>query len=643
MKLTIRSMSLSNFKGCAEKTLDFNNSDVKIVGQNGAGKSTISDAFLWTFADCNTGLVKNPVITPLGKEECETRVEIELEVDGKPLQVAKTQKYKSKEIDGKITSSITNSYEINHVDKSQKNFIAELKERGIDMDNFIIYSSPNAFLADTSKAGRDKIRKILFEMAGDISDLDIAKEMGATEIVSLMEEKGYKLDEIKASTKSTIKKITDNNGKNNEIINSKIDGMLSSKTNVDLKVLQAQKEQYSAEIERIDRELQNGSGEKARLLEQITALKIEREKIKAAANKKFEDARADFVAVQRDMERNIAEYHFQIKKLDDETSRAESLIAETENDLKNQRELYLLERDKELDESELVCPVCKQDFPAERIREIRADFAKNKAEKLNLIKSTGEQLKAKIEANKAVIDEIKKKRELHVKTLEEMQETLSLVNEKLSKIPNEINPEETPEYVELTKQITELENKAELSASEQNADLLDQKNMNKQLLDKVVGEIALANNNSEIDAKVAELRERRKSDEITKAKSEKILSQIDELEMTKNEKLAESINKNFSVIEWHLWDRQKNGEIIAVTEPYIDGKPMSSCANGSLITLAKISICETLQKMRDQRLPIWCDDASLFSKNTIDRINIDTQFIQLIVKDGVTEIEIERG
>ena len=643
MKLTIRSMSLSNFKGCAEKTLDFNNSDVKIVGQNGAGKSTISDAFLWTFADCNTGLVKNPVITPLGKEECETRVEIELEVDGKPLQVAKTQKYKSKEIDGKITSSITNSYEINHVDKSQKNFIAELKERGIDMDNFVIYSSPNAFLADTSKAGRDKIRKILFEMAGDISDLDIAKEMGATEIVSLMEEKGYKLDEIKASTKSTIKKITDNNGKNNEIINSKIDGMLSSKTNVDLKVLQAQKEQYSAEIERIDRELQNGSGEKAKLLEQITALKIEREKIKTAANKKFEDARAEFVAVQRDMERNIEEYRFQIGKLDDETARAETLIAETENDIKKQRELYLLERDKELDENELVCPVCKQDFPAERIREIRADFAKNKAEKLNLIKSTGEQLKAKIEANKAVIDEIKKKRELHVKTLEEMQETLSLVNEKLSKIPNEIIPEETPEYVELTKQITELENKAELSTSEQNADLLDQKNMNKQLLDKVVGEIALANNNSEIDAKVAELRERRKSDEITKAKSEKILSQIDELEMTKNEKLAESINKNFSVIEWHLWDRQKNGEIIAVTEPYIDGKPMSSCANGSLITLAKISICETLQKMRDQRLPIWCDDASLFSKNTIDRINIDTQFIQLIVKDGVTEIEIERG
>ena len=70
---------------------------------------------------------------------------------------------------------------------------------------------------------------------------------------------------------------------------------------------------------------------------------------------------------------------------------------------------------------------------------------------------------------------------------------------------------------------------------------------------------------------------------------------------------------------------------------------MTSCANGSLITLAKISICESLQKVRNQRMPIWCDDASLFSKNTLERIKLDTQFIQLIVKDDVKEVQIERG
>ena len=199
------------------------------------------------------------------------------------------------------------------------------------------------------------------------------------------------------------------------------------------------------------------------------------------------------------------------------------------------------------------------------------------------------------------------------------------------------------EYVEITNKIDALNKELVKPDDERQEELKSQKNMNSQMLDKVIGEIALVKKNEEIEKSVAELRERRKVDEIAKANAEKTLSQVEDVEMAKNEKLSESINEKFELVDWHLWDRQKNGSLIEVTEPYIDGKPMSSCANGSLISLAKLSICEALQKVREQRIPIWCDDASLMSSNTKERIKLDTQYIQLIVADGVKEIEIERG
>ena len=94
------------------------------------------------------------------------------------------------------------------------------------------------------------------------------------------------------------------------------------------------------------------------------------------------------------------------------------------------------------------------------------------------------------------------------------------------------------------------------------------------------------------------------------------------------------------MVEWHLYEYQKNGEIKPVCEPYIDGKPMTSAANGSLITLAKISICADLQKQFSQNVPIWVEDYSLFSKNTESRINVDTQIIGLVVTED-KELRVE--
>ena len=117
MELKIKSISMQSFKGIKQQTYNFDSKSANVYGCNGSGKSTLMSAFMWVFTDTDSLMTKNPNVIPIGESECTPTVEIELDLDGKPILVAKKQKYKSKEIDGKTTASSTNTYSINGVDK----------------------------------------------------------------------------------------------------------------------------------------------------------------------------------------------------------------------------------------------------------------------------------------------------------------------------------------------------------------------------------------------------------------------------------------------------------------------------------------------------------------------------------------------
>jgi hypothetical protein len=74
----------------------------------------------------------------------------------------------------------------------------------------------------------------------------------------------------------------------------------------------------------------------------------------------------------------------------------------------------------------------------------------------------------------------------------------------------------------------------------------------------------------------------------------------------------------------------------------IDGKPASTCANGSLLVLSKLDCLAGLQNFFNQHIPVFIDDAALLTKNTRERIKLDSQLILLIAADGINELQIER-
>ena len=628
---------MQSFKGIKQQTYNFDSKSANVYGCNGSGKSTLMSAFMWVFTDTDSLMTKNPNVFPIGESECTPTVEIELELDGKPILVAKKQKYKSKEIDGKTTASSTNTHSINGVDKTYKAFIEDLTERGIDMDRFILFSNPNAFMADTSKAGRDKMRKILFEMASDVSDADIANELGLNDLKALLEQ-GYKLEETKAINKSTIKKITDNNGKENEIINARIQGILESKVAADVKELESKKLRLVIQIEELERNISNSADFKSGIQRDIAKLELQRDDILRQANAENEKAivEKDRKIVELDTQRASVMSHKNV--LNVEIGALQMEIERVKESLENYRGLYKKVQDEVLNENDLKCPTCGREYEADRIDEIETQFEESKNERLNAYKVKGEELNKTLESKESE----KQSKELQItdadKEYDELSKQIESIKAEISMMPTKADSSVT---TDIDAQIKQLEDKLALTDDSEKDRLKAEIKEKETELNDINNKLAIVSRNSELDAQAEKLRAQRKQDEINKAKAEKVIAEIEQVEKAKNEKLSASINSHFNIVSFKLFDFLKNGNYAETIELMIDGKPISSCANGSLIQLAKLDCLSGLQNFFNQHLPVFLEDAALLTSNTSGRIKLDSQLIQLIATDNATELEIK--
>jgi chromosome segregation ATPase len=638
MELVINMIELINFKGAKHKVVKLNKGVNKIMGCNGSGKTTIASSILWVFADCDYNMTKNPMVTPVGESECKTEVKIWLTMDGKECSVSKTQKFKSKEVDGKVTSSVTNIYAINDVEKSLRDFTADMVDRGVDMENFLIYTHPSAFTADTSKQGREKIRKVLFDMVEDITDADILADMDVPELTALLD--NYKLEEVEQMQKSTLKKINDTCGKDNQLIDAKIDGIINSKSTLNKSELEKKKTEYESELSDIETaisDMSKADNDRRSKISEIKAGLSERE------NKAYEKMQDKKSKLQTDLREKEQVYNNLDVKADTYRNTKRKLEVEKasiEESLERYRSLYKKVQNEVLDESDTKCPTCGREYDKDRIAEIKADFESSKNERLNSYKSRGETYSKKLEDIDKQLADNQKMIEETEKQMGGVKADVESIRTKLRDFPVSADMSADKTYQKMKAEIDKIQDELNKSGDLKLQELSNRKSYLNQMIRQLIGEIAVVDRNKELDAQIASLREEKKQAEINRANAEKVIDQVEQFKKVKNKKLTAEINKHFSLVEWHLWELLKNGNYSEITEPYVDGKPMTTSANGSLVTLAKISICNDIQKYKGVSYPIISDDYSLFSKNTENRLKVDGQFIGLVVTED-TEIKVE--
>lgn len=633
MILTIKRMVIDHFKGVEHRVIELGVHN-KIKGQNGSGKTTCAEAWLWLFADCNYALVKNPSITPLGMSECVSRVEADIEIDGKPCQIAKVQKFKSKTDDtGKVTSSVINSYEINSVNKSYRDFVADMESRGLDLNNFLILSHPFAFTIDTSKSGREKMRSLLFSMTDSLSDIDIALEMSnAHELNVLLE--NYRLDEIEQMQKATLRRITETCGKDNSVINAKIDGLISSKVQGDVAALNKELETVNKEIEQAEKQTADNSIEIS-----IREVKGDLRAIELEENEKLNNQKRQIRNQISDVEMDIEVATARYYTVAYEISNINAQIGSLNKSIENWRGLYKKVQDEVLDDESCKCPTCNRVYAKSKVDKIKSDFEKSKTERLTMYKNNAEK-------SLNEISELEKTKETKANDLDEAKKIISVckkkkekLNAELDKLPSGVDYSKNKEWVRLNKQLSDLETEASNNQPDNKAiEMIFELKAKAKELTKQIGAIE---HNAVIDKQVENLREERMQGEVNRANAEKVLDQVERFKKLKNDKLSDAVNSHFKIAQFRLFKTLKNGTIEDACDVLIDGKEITAQANQSLQVLAQVDIIAGLQKFFNQHYPVFLDNHALFTSESDAKINLDTQTIKLIAADGISELQIE--
>ena len=645
--MRIDSIKITDFKGISEKNIVLNSKNAFVKGQNGAGKSTVGSCLYWVFGDCDYSLKSNPSVFPNDGRECKPTVRLYLDFDGRKVEVAKIQTRvikKSNDGSGDVVS-FSNTYEVNSVEYGLRDFKNKMNEYGVDFDKFLQLSHPDVFVAGMNeKKAREQMRNTLFEMAGTISDLEIAKMSAETkEVAELFD--NYTKEEIEAMQNATLRKIKENYGKEGEILRAKIEGLESAKIDIDTAELELGKKAV-AELIKGNKEKQDDVSkqyeEYQKLSDGILELQFELNDLQRKANE--ENTRN-----RRGLDDNITDVKYEIDRCvrENETAtreikKAKQNIECYQMELETVRDLWRKTNDMQFDKDEEICQMCGQKLPQEKIDVLVAEFDDRKAKTLSEITDRGNDLKNLVDSEKERIKKLESGFSELVKEKISKKDELLNLEKQLSELPQSIDISEREDVKAIKKQIAEKEKAMQSgnSADEIRSQLKAELEELQEQYNEFERQIAKASNNVEIDEQILELRAKQGEYEQSKADCEKILYQLSLVSRKKNELLTEEINKHFKIVKWKLHDYQKNGSYIDVCIPFVDDRQFGTSTNKGREILAKLDIISGLQKFFGQSYPVFLDNAESLSEQTIKRIDMDCQLVMMSVSED-KELRIE--
>lgn len=668
MKATLKSLHLENFKGTKDKIYEFGKT-TRVSGMNRLGKSTIATAWFWLLTDKSYELVNNPNIRPDDVEECVPTVTAVLDVDSKEITIAKMQKRKVSKPDANGISKVTltNTYEINSVPKTERDFKADLEELGLSFDNFLVCSHPDVFTKDLSQKNKqDNMRKYLFAMSHSKTNIEIAHmNKDTADVAKLLE--SYKFEEIEAMNNASKKKAVEQL----DAIPNQIIGLEKAKVDVDVAEQELAKAELERKITEVDQKIV-GAGNA------VESLRQEEMQLQFDMSVITQNMSRELSAKRRELENSLENYDPVVENIRKNISKTEGqiadnikAIADADTERKKLGEQYNAEKVKVFDEtyclfdakkwvfdeSTTVCSLCGQKLPEDKIEQLKADFERRKEEaredamrklrdaKNNFVaqkNSNLEEIKKKGFVQKDLIDELTKKNadlQVVIDDLKEQEKVAAARKEELSKqlaeIPEEADYTQNEEYVKLNARYNEVLEEIERLQAADDAEIVASLKIEKEDLKSQLEEtnkiIAQAANNVRIDEQIADMQKRQREYEQAKADAEKILHQLKEVSKRKNELLVEEINQHFGIVSWKLFDYQKNGEYKEVCVPMVDGKDFGVTTNTGREIQAKLDICNSFQKFFDMYVPIFLDGAESLNDEYIPAV--DTQLILLTVTE----------
>lgn len=641
--ITLKALTLRNFKKIQSLTIDFDAKETTIAGTNGVGKSTIFDAYTWLLYGKNSHDQQDFSIKTLDENnKVINRIEhsvtgvFDVSRESIVLERIYTEKWtKRRGFEVEELTGHTTDYFINDVPKSKAEFDGYVKNMIEDSIAKVI-SSPLYF---NEKLKWQDRREILSSMAGDTTAEDVlnfnpAELSGAKELIALLDARKSLTDEktrISAQRKKLREELEQIEPRVSELQRMTEHGVNVEQVKADIETcehfLHNIERQQSDELkaqEAANDEVRKHNSFKFELEQQYTRLKGE---AMAEHNKKQQSV----LAREHELKTEIQKIEFAIADWNSKAAQrasAENLLKQRIEDLRGDyMTLQAMQFDNNCQDEN--CPTCGQQVPdyAAKVEAMRAEFNTKKANELADINTKGKALKKELESLQT---------QCQAHELETLKAELATKQTYLAEFQKSIAIDHFVDTTEMTELLAQIEAFVPMQPKQvSNTELTEKRREIQTQLDALKSELAKVQQAEQVQGRIVELNEQRKKLAQEIATLEKLEFQIEAYQRAEIMLIESKVNSKFALVKWKMFDEQLNGGLAPTCEAIVNGTPYNDLNTASKIN-AGLDVINALNYHFNVFAPVFIDQR----ESIVTLQQTDCQVISLVVDEEYEELTV---
>jgi len=628
-QIILQRLTLVNFKGIHSLDVTFQDGSNVICGENGTGKTTLFDSFLWClFGKDSTGRSDFNVKT-LGEDgkpflKLEHSVKLVLLVDGTPVSLQRNFCEVWTKPRGMSEETLTNhktDFYINDVKcGTKKEFDSEVAAI-LSEDVFRMVTNPFYFTSLKPEIQKD----MLLEMAGRVDDSDVASLK--PEYAQLLAQlNGKPLAQFLKEVAAKKRAIKDDLA----TIPASIETAQRLRPqDEDWAALATELKEKKARIAEIDAQLTDRNQAQNAEVERKLAIQKEIGSKKLSLAQRQNALRAQAQAGVSEAQQEIQGIRYKLDaskregvSLLDALNRIGANLERKEKEIEGKREEYRAENNRQLEfpEGAFVCPTCKRPLEPEDIetkrQELEQNFNQNKSAKLKRIQEAGKQLRSELDSL------IEEQKNIQTKLAENKTAQDSLAAEleaKSANIPEAVNPDtliaQDGECIRLQNDIVELENQLTQEAAPVDvSDLREAKKVLTENVEEIAKRQAKKIQIENADKEIKSLEERKIANNQELAELEGSEFVATSFLKARDNELLSRVNGMFNLVKFNFLSEQLNGGEKLTCVCTVDGTPYPDVNNAGKIN-AGLDIINAICKSQGITAPIFIDNRE--SVNTL--------------------------
>ena len=658
-RITIEELHLLNFRGARDVRVSFTAGTNIVCGDNGTGKSTLMDAFLWTLFGKDADDRKDCEIKRIeaGKtlRRTDATVECRLSVDGRLHTLRRSFREvwsKPRGATEPVFKGNETEYSINDVPKKMSEFDAWVAEHLAPADVFRMLTDADCF----PRLRWEKQREKLFELAGGVDEKAVQDGVdGLADLLARLSDKSledYKreLAARKRKLRKALEEIPARSDQTRLMIPTTDARDVWERKLADVDARLADLNREAADF--AARERARGA-EARRRVEEVEAIKtrmarrtaeLKRTAIEEAEKKN--EGRRQVEARLRDLKAADAEATRRLKDAKGEVDELALRINQKEAECERLRATWYAESARPYT-GDNVCPHCLQPLPEEMQRDNRRRFEESKNERLSQIQTDGHRTKAEITRLEEEMKTAEARLDRAAADAFDAEASAEILREELAEMPDRVEPAAVDPmadeaYRAMAEELERLEADAPQTsqASEPNGG------------EAITARLATLNRErdtirrglSDCDTADSLRAEIRRLDEEARTLAQQ-LSDADRDEDTMRrytrariEAMEQRVNSLFRTVRFRLFEYTNEGGEVDVCVPLVgdDGVPYP-VANTAAQVLAGLEIIHVLQQHAGVSAPVFVDGAERLTHFP----RMDHQAILLKVAQGVRPMRVE--